>query len=310
MTETDLSIIIPAKNESSELGEALDSIAHHMANHVHHEVIVVDNGSTDDTVAIAKSKGAKVISREKSTIAGLRNAGVEISHGNIILFMDADVRLTKKWGETISDVLKFLHENPRVITGSRCLVPEDDNLFLKYWFSRMTQKNSTYINSGHMITTRKLFDLVGGFTENMITGEDYNFGQKALLQGGIIIENNGLQTIHTGYPKTCSAFINRERWHGTEDFRTWKNICASREATIVLVHIILVVLSILIFSVRSPWSGIIFYFLTMPLFLSTLTIAKFGKPLRPSYLILTSFIFYLYIIGRSLSLFDRIRSRP
>ena len=67
------SIIIPAKNEEHNIGKCLDSILAVDFQLERFEVIVVDNGSTDRTVQVSKTKGATVYFEPELTISGLRN---------------------------------------------------------------------------------------------------------------------------------------------------------------------------------------------------------------------------------------------
>lgn len=85
-----LSVVIPAYNASSLLGETLDSIAGQVRTP--DEVIVVDDGSVDDTYDIARRHPAvtKVLRRENGGIAAARNDGIEEATGDLLFLLDAD----------------------------------------------------------------------------------------------------------------------------------------------------------------------------------------------------------------------------
>lgn len=87
MTHT-LSIIIPALNEEARIGAAVSSAVATGAD----EVVVVDGGSSDSTVQIAMSSGARVIQSERGRGTQL-HAGAEASSGDILLFLHADAVL-------------------------------------------------------------------------------------------------------------------------------------------------------------------------------------------------------------------------
>jgi glycosyltransferase involved in cell wall biosynthesis len=83
-----LSIVIPAKNESGAIGEA---VAGARAKYPDAEIIVVDDGSTDDTASIAETAGAKVIRHPESLGNGAAvKSGARAATGEIIAFMDGD----------------------------------------------------------------------------------------------------------------------------------------------------------------------------------------------------------------------------
>ncbi len=83
-----VSVIIPAYNASAFLGETLKSVFDQTA--APGEVIVVDDSSTDDTVAIARAFGARVITVPNGGPSAARNVGTMAASGEYIAFLDAD----------------------------------------------------------------------------------------------------------------------------------------------------------------------------------------------------------------------------
>ena len=101
MHKFNITVCIIAKDEEDQIGEALRSVD--WVN----EKIVVDTGSTDKTVNIAKSNNAKVVHFNVGSFDEWRNKGIEESSGDWILYIDADERITpelkKEILEKISD---------------------------------------------------------------------------------------------------------------------------------------------------------------------------------------------------------------
>jgi len=91
-----ISFIVPAHNEELWIGECLGSIRSTMAVIVEpHEVIVVDDASTDSTPRIAREMGVRVLRVEARKIATVRNAGARVAVGDFLVFVDADTRINE-----------------------------------------------------------------------------------------------------------------------------------------------------------------------------------------------------------------------
>ena len=89
-----LSFIVPAYNEELELPSTLSAIhAAAAANSEPYEIIVVNDGSTDATAAVAATAGARVVTIHRRQIAAARNAGAREARGDILFFVDADTRI-------------------------------------------------------------------------------------------------------------------------------------------------------------------------------------------------------------------------
>lgn len=83
-----ISVIIPAYNAAPYLAQCIENILHQTYKNI--EIIVVDDGSTDDTAEIAGKYSIKLISQENAGVSTARNAGLRAAAGAYIHFMDAD----------------------------------------------------------------------------------------------------------------------------------------------------------------------------------------------------------------------------
>jgi glycosyltransferase involved in cell wall biosynthesis len=303
-----VSFIIPAFNEADMIVDTLAQL-HNFVPKVGYEVIIVDNGSKDNTVQLAQSYNDTVVSCPTGTIAAVRNCGVKASSGKVLVFLDADVKLTQQWQENIDSAIENIEVNPLIITGSRCSPPENNNTLNNNWFNLLVDsKSATYINSGHLITSKILFNKICGFDEKLRTAEDHDFCIRATELGALIITNSTLKVIHDGYPTTYTQFIKRERWHGREDFKNVTSLLKSKVALVICLHLIVFFASSTIAYLFGFIAGVGLYALTMLILSLALTRYKFNKSQIKS-LMKTSFIHYLYIIGRTLSLMDRLTFR-
>ncbi len=94
-----LSSIIITKNEEAMIGECLLSLE------FSDEIIIVDTGNTDTTNDIAKSFGAKIVSCDSTSYAEFRNAGLKAAHGDWVLYVDADERVTPLLKKEIEQIM-------------------------------------------------------------------------------------------------------------------------------------------------------------------------------------------------------------
>ena len=99
-----ISIIIPAYNAGLYLGECIQSVCQQSYEKL--EIIIVDDGSTDDTLLIAKElqkvdSRINIIKKENGGVSSARNKGIESSTGEYILFLDADDWLEKNCCEIL-----------------------------------------------------------------------------------------------------------------------------------------------------------------------------------------------------------------
>ena len=87
-----ISFIVPAYNEEQCLAETLDALHNTgLALGEAYEVVVADDGSTDQTCSIAAQKGAILVSVTHRQIAATRNSGARVATGEWLIFVDADV---------------------------------------------------------------------------------------------------------------------------------------------------------------------------------------------------------------------------
>jgi glycosyltransferase involved in cell wall biosynthesis len=102
-----LSVVVITHNEEPNLGRTLESV-NPLVRDGHGDIIVVDSGSTDRTLDIAKSFGAKVFVEPWKGYAGQKNSAIEKATGEWILSLDADEELSGQLQETLAKTLESL----------------------------------------------------------------------------------------------------------------------------------------------------------------------------------------------------------
>ena len=305
----EIAFVIPALNEERDIGQSLASIRRAMNGKYRYEIIVVDHGSRDRTAQIAFEAGAVVLAQRGGTIAGLRNRGVAQSRGAILVFIDADVELTEAWSRQFPDTLRELRSQPALVTGSHCSAPVDGGWLERYWFRHFAgERNASHVGTGHLIITRAAFQSVGGFDENLETGEDYEFCRRVVRHGGTVHNNPALEVIHRGFPSTLAEFVRREVWHGKGDLRSWADYRASRvgiAATLFLLLHLLILISPFLgraggWIMASAVAGIAGLLLASSLF-------KYGHSPWPVILV-NAGVYYFYFVGRGLSVLAGLKN--
>ena len=178
-----ISFIVPAYNEEHELSGTLAAIRAAASGATRpYEIIVVDDASTDATPKIALDAGAKVIPINRRQIAASRNAGGRAAQGKYLLFVDADTRIHQAHVSGAIDALEA------GFSGGSAWVAMDE--LVPIW-GRMLWRGLSVIYFGlnlgagaFLFTTRRNFDVVGGFDEQYFAGEEVYFSLELKKLGG------------------------------------------------------------------------------------------------------------------------------
>ena len=145
-----ISIVLPAKNESAAIGETINKI---QALKIADEIIVVNDGSTDDTKQVAEAAGAKVISHPYSKGNGAAiKTGARHASGDVIVFMDADGQHDPK---DIPKLLEKIEEGYDLVVGAR---QKGSQASIGRGIA-----NSLYNNLASYMTEHTVEDLTSGF---------------------------------------------------------------------------------------------------------------------------------------------------
>lgn len=176
MARPRISLIIPAYNEERYIGRTLYSIARARARYRNPaliEVVVVNNGSTDNTERIARELGATVTLEENRCIASARNKGAATAAGEIVGFLDTDCLITPNMFNSIDEAM-----NSGESIGGGTMIKLDRSspgLFCTYCITVVPARWLFGIAGGLLFTTKKTFDDLGGFDESLYCAEDTKF---------------------------------------------------------------------------------------------------------------------------------------
>jgi hypothetical protein len=99
--------VVLTKNNADQIGDCLDSLAWT------DEQVIVDDGSTDDTVELARSAGARVVRNVMENFAAQRNVALEAVEAEWILFVDSDERVPQALAEEVRRVIAYRDERAK-----------------------------------------------------------------------------------------------------------------------------------------------------------------------------------------------------
>ncbi|MCE2798331.1 MAG: glycosyltransferase [Planctomycetaceae bacterium] len=215
-----VSVIIPVKNDLSGIQRLVGSLRQQT---VPHELIVVDNGSTDGTLEFLESQGIRLLNGPGLTVGSLRNRGVEISTGIYIAFADSDHEVGPDWLEKGREVLD---SNPDIVAcGAHYLPPANGTWVQKSWaihrLRNTDSKEVEWLASGNLFVRREKFLEIQGFNESLIAAEDVDLCHRLRVKGGKVFHDPGIASIHHGEASTVKHFIRKEWWRGSSGIRAW-----------------------------------------------------------------------------------------
>lgn len=195
-----ISVVIPCYNAAAFLPEALDSVL--SQSHPAHDIVVVDDGSTDNTADVARRYGETIryIAQENGGIGAARNTGAAAALGDWITFFDADDLMTadslRRRIETFT-----LHPNAEVVFGLTdhfVTVPHGAPAAPTWACPPGAQAVRL---SGACLMRRSAFDRVGGFRTDLACGEMIDWFARANDAGVVVVQIDNV--------------VLRRRIHGT-----------------------------------------------------------------------------------------------
>lgn len=205
-----ISIIIPTYNYGHLIKRCVDSVLDQLQDY--HEVILVDDGSTDNTASLLENiksahsdKNIYVISKENGGVASARNAGISHTKGRYMLFLDADDELLPHTLEHLDSLISPNQNAKLIIAGhivqwenghQRLIRPgQTGRTFQQNIKNYLIKKKFRPVISGATLFHRNIFQN-GVFPENFRTGEDIPIFIQALCRYRPLIIESPLVKVH------------------------------------------------------------------------------------------------------------------
>jgi glycosyltransferase involved in cell wall biosynthesis len=180
-----VSFIIPAFNEELVIEQCLGSITHAIAaNKTYgymHEIIVVDNNSTDDTARLAKRAGARVVFEPINHIARARTVGANAARGDWLVFVDADCLMNIG---LMTAIFKLIKQGKHIGAGSTVYIPNQPwwaEKLLQIWTFLSVQLG--WAAGALIVCNTTAFKAVGGFNLTLYAAEEIELSQKLKKYG-------------------------------------------------------------------------------------------------------------------------------
>jgi glycosyltransferase involved in cell wall biosynthesis len=179
MTRPFISVIVPAYNVEHQIGEALASVVAQLYEPL--ETIVVDDGSSDRTAAVARDSADKLIAADHGGASRARNLGVRAARGELIAFLDADDIWTE--GALVARA-EYLSHHPEIDFVFGQMLD-----FIDPHSPRPAHLDRTLLTVARpapmptLVARAHMFETVGGFDPKFVVGEDLDWLARAQEAG-------------------------------------------------------------------------------------------------------------------------------
>ena len=204
-----ISIVIPTYNRGRYLSQAIKSALDQRKVYSNFEVLVIDDGSTDNTKNIVQNfqnKRVRYIYKEHSGCPNTRNFAINNAYGDYILWLDSDDAILPG---ILLKYVQFVISFPEVDIFYPDLYITDANLSikkeLKYqdWYNRNDELTAkllfgNHVPNGGSIIKKSLYERIGNFDESFVRAHDYEFYSRAVGQAKF---------------KKFDQFVYKWRWH-------------------------------------------------------------------------------------------------
>jgi len=226
------------------------------------EVILVDNGSTDRTLDIARAfqgrLNLRVLKKTGVRISGLRNLGAREARGAILAFLDADCLAPNTWLERM---VALAPTDGAGVLGAHYLLPENSSWVGRTWHRYHEAEKSgevSHVPAGDLIMRREDFLRLNGFDESIQTNEDYELCERVRAAGMVVRAHPQIGVVHLGTAQSLRVFFRKQAWHGTHVVKVFlRNVTGSHNLKAVAFagYTLLCMLGILVGIAWSLFAG-------------------------------------------------------
>ncbi len=200
------SVIIAAYNAARDLPRCLAALDQQTIPRDEYEVIVVDDGSEDNTAAIAEASGARVLRLPHGGPAAARNAGVEIARAPVVIFTDADCepvidfveRMLEPFAAPVVSGARGVYRSQQTSLVARFVQLEYEERYRR--IARVQEKGGPVnaLDTSYAAYRREVFLEAGGFDTRFrgAAGEDHELSYRLAEQGHVFRHNPDAAVYH------------------------------------------------------------------------------------------------------------------
>jgi len=183
--------VIPAYNEESYIKDCIKSLQ--IQSFTPLEIIVVDDGSTDRTVAVCKALGVKVLRQSHKGPGAARNFGARVAKGNILVFADADMVFDRLYVEKLVEPIIKGEAIATCHWGEKVLNWDNPWARCQTWYFSLPDRHRQPpippdSEEVYRAVRKDFFIAVGGFFEKEGRGEDISIARRTNVKAMIVKE--------------------------------------------------------------------------------------------------------------------------
>ncbi len=215
------SVIIPLYNDATSISACIEALLVQNANQ-QFEIIVVDDGSTDNSAELVANYPVRLFKQQNAGPAAARNVGGYNAKTDILIFLDADCIAAPNWLDSILKAFENL--NTDVVTGA--IVPATQHMMARLIQLEIEERYCKLANSSRVdffasvafAIRRERFIAVGGFREDFRYNEDVELAYR--------LNASGTQMVFLDTPRV--AHFHPEGWKNYFMMKFWRGVWRMR----------------------------------------------------------------------------------
>ena len=215
-TQLSISVVIPAYNAARTIAPCVEACL--AQDYPTVEIIVVDDGSTDDTASIVQRYPVRYLRQDNAGPATARNRGWRAATGEIICFTDSDCVPARDW---VSRLVGGYTAQEIAGVGGTYGIANSDRLLATCVHEEIVQRHLqmpryvNYLGSFNVSYRRCVLEEVGGFDESYRTasGEDNDLAYRVIKRGHKLVFTQEASVAHY-HPTHLWRYLKQQFWHG------------------------------------------------------------------------------------------------